>query len=260
MKNRSRPVQTAFSRLSPLVLLFLLVNLIFLSGCEATTITEQPGNYVYSQDEPILILDIETRDSLLALTFTGVTVLRDEPFTLREESGHSENGETLYADVPYEALIRIEYDCEILSPRQSKPNSLNFDVSDSEGKRASRNPEIDYTVENPSGTSTHLIVALKHKGDFVDINFNHKFAQTRPTARIRLEVGAFIPPAESVRPETAAPESPSSLSPVPEPITGSSVFFTNFVPFLLGLLVFLLFVILPVVIVLILIITRKRSR
>jgi|GEM_PF-3527984 len=256
MKNRGRSVRTPLSRVYAPGLFLLLAGLIFLSGCETTTITEQPGNYVYSQNEPIRVLDIDTRDALLELTFRGVTILRDEPFTLREETGHDESGETLYADVPYEALLRIEYDCEILSRKQSKLSSSNFDVYDSRGDRAARDPEIQYP-EGPSTASKSFVVALKHKGDFVDIRFNQKSLQIRPTALIRLEIGASISPADSSEPES---EPSSSLSPAPEENTDPSSFFTNRVGFLLGVIAFQFFIIFILVIALIAVATRKRRR
>jgi len=66
--------------------IFIAATILLLTACSATTITEQAGNYIYSENEDINVLDIDTRNTLGTLKMTGVKVLINDSFTIKEKT------------------------------------------------------------------------------------------------------------------------------------------------------------------------------
>ena len=151
-----------------LVLLCLL-----LCSCvkPATTYTNQPETYEYSIGEQVQIFDKESKAELGNITVTGVYVLKDEAFTLQEYD-YDENGNQIYKQVEYDAVIQIDYTYAVIDSSQ-KISGNNFTVKDCEGNSARHNPDTIYKqVETNNET---IIVAVKEKGEFINIDFSfHK--------------------------------------------------------------------------------------
>jgi len=169
-------------------LLALPLALSLLAGCVgATTITEQPGNYVYGLNEDIAVVDIETRETFGVLAVTGVEVLRDEPFEVQEQDGEDEDGKPAYKTVTYSQIIQIFYTYS----GEKKLNSGNFAVWDSVhviGKNpAALEPKPEYTPAEKPGQSS-LVVALQAPGGPLEVTFTYNVLQIRPTARIKIEL------------------------------------------------------------------------
>lgn len=167
-----------------------LIGLLFLSGCSATTITGREGNYVYSQNEDITIIDIDTRDDLGILKITGAEVLIDDSFSVIESFDYDEDGEVIYESEVYEQLVQVFYEYDKIHGRRNI-SSANFDVYDCLDRLGENNPEIDpsieYTIAQDSGKS-YFLVALKNKSDFIDMNFKYDYFQVKNTAIIKLDI------------------------------------------------------------------------
>ena len=159
-----------------------------LSACSATTITQHEGNYIYSANEDIRIFDIDTRDVVGVLNVTGIQVLNNRPFTIKETTGFDENGNELQEDIVYEQLVQVFYHYD--SPMNKAVSAANFQVYDQAGVCGTINPKVKDTAL-PSKDGSCFIVALKNKSEFVDMKFRYNILQTTHTAKIQLSVSAL---------------------------------------------------------------------
>lgn len=168
--------------------LILTIATILLStcGCSATTITEHEGNYIYTQNEDINILDIDTRNNIGTLKMTGTEVLKNHSFTIKEKSGTDESENDIYEDVTYEQLVQVFYLYDSKGSNKSISSS-NFYVYDSTGTSCKSNPDIEYSAVKRSGEE-YFVVALKNKSDFINLDFKYKLMQTTNTAKIKLNI------------------------------------------------------------------------
>ena len=170
------------------ILLILMVVLLFTSGCGCgvTTITEEKGDHIYSKNDDIQIIDIDTRDNVGTLTLTGVKVLKNKPFTIKEEKTTDENDEPVYVDVKYSQLIQVFYK---YNPKKGSKNisHLNFHVYDSEYNLSWTDPDIDYDAEEREGQS-YFVAPLKAKSDSVLVHFYYNVLQLNETAKIKMKV------------------------------------------------------------------------
>ena len=93
------------------LLLFCICIPILFAGCfpDIETITKNPGNYVYGENEMIDIIDIDSGDVIGILKITGTEILKDEVFVIPNYVGSKENGEKVYEDIEYARLIQIYY-------------------------------------------------------------------------------------------------------------------------------------------------------
>jgi len=169
--------------LAPLLALLLCLNL--LAGCSVglTTITEQPGNYQYQLNEPIEVIDIETRETLGTLVITGAEILREGPFEAQESDGEGEDGEAIYKTVTYSQIVQIFYTYS----GSRKLSNAHFSVRDS-ADEIGRKPEAlepvpEYEAMEKKGQYS-FTVALQNPGGYLDIRFTYNALQIRPTARI----------------------------------------------------------------------------
>jgi len=167
--------------LAAVVLLFLL------TGCSATTITGQAGNYIYKAGEAIDIIDIDTRNTIGTLKLTGAEVLINEPFTVREKSGTDESGNDVYVDVTYAQLLQIDYVYENKNGNNKNLSSANFQIYGSDGSLGTVDPDAGYTPIEANGTDS-FTVALQNKSESVSIHFRYNIWQTTITAKINLDV------------------------------------------------------------------------
>lgn len=170
-----------------ITLLAALLCLALPAGCGVTTITEQPGNYVYRLNEPIDVIDIESRETLGILTVTGVEVLLDEPFDVQENDGEDKAGKPILKTVTYSRIVQVFY----TYTGSKRISGGNFTVWDS-GNIIGKNPEgmepkPAYTPQAKKGQSS-FTTALLHPEGPLDINFSYNFMQLHPTARIQVEL------------------------------------------------------------------------
>jgi hypothetical protein len=170
-------------------LLFILIAT-SLSACSTTTITDKPGNYLYGLNEEIKIVDIDTRETLGTVKITGVEILRNEPFDVRETDGTDESGNTKYKDVTYQQVIQVFYTYNMIDSSKSI-SSKNFYAHDSTNKYAnfigSLEPKPEYTEIQKEGHHS-FIIATKNKGNHLNISFDYTPLQTKATAKIRVDL------------------------------------------------------------------------
>lgn len=167
-------------------ILLLFIIAAQLSACSTTTITDKPGNFIYSQNEEINIIDIDSRESLGIVKVTGCAVLKDAPFVLQEYDGKDENGKEKYKEVSYAQIIQVYYTYSLIdgSKNISATNFTVFDSSDAPGRY---DPETDYSRQDKKDNPS-FILALKNKSSYVNINFKYRPLQTKETAKIRIDL------------------------------------------------------------------------
>ena len=146
-------------------------------------------NYIYGLNEPIHVIDIDTRDELGTLTITGVEVLKDEKFTAKERDGYDANSQPKYKDVTYEQIVQVFYDYDF--KRSKAVTDYNFGVLDASGivavKADQIDPLSDYTEKTKKG-SLSFVVALKNRSDSIQIQFRYNSMQVKPTAKIKIDL------------------------------------------------------------------------
>ncbi len=170
---------------SALALIFLITVLLTVSGCGRTTITQHEANHVYKAGEWINITDIDTGDDLGRLKMTDVKVLKDKPFTVREEVNYDDEGNAIYGDVEYAQLIQVFFKFD--SNDYGKTLSYgNFMVYDSLGSLGYDNPDTEYKSETRNGEKS-LILALENKSDSIEIGFTYNVLQFADTAKIKMD-------------------------------------------------------------------------
>jgi len=167
-------------------IILITAILLLLPACSATTITEHEGNYIYSKNEDINILDIDTRDNIATLKMTGIEVLKDSSFTIKEKSGSDESGNDIYEDVAYQQLIQIFYYFDSKGNNKNI-SSANFNVYDQTGTSGNINPDIEYNANKKNGEE-YFVVALETKSDSINTNFKYNFLQTTNTAKVKLNI------------------------------------------------------------------------
>jgi len=166
------------------VLPALLLGLALLAGCGVTTITAQPGEYQYQLNEPIEIIEIETRKTLGALTVTGVEILRDEPFDVQEKDGEDEDGNPICKTVTYRQIVQVFF-TYTGSKRLSGRNFIVRDSANDFGENPDgMDPKPEYTQKTKEGQSS-FTVALQNPGGQLDMYFHYNILQLRSTARIQ---------------------------------------------------------------------------
>lgn len=166
--------------------ILVIALLLILPSCSATAITEHEGNYVYSKNEDINIIDIDTRDNIGTLKMTGIEVLKNKSFTIKEKNGSDESGNDIYEDVTYEQLMQIYYRYDNKGSKKTI-SSANFNVYDQTRTSCKIDPDIEYDAIKRSGEE-YFVVALKNKGEFIDMNFKYNITQTTNTAKIKLKI------------------------------------------------------------------------
>jgi hypothetical protein len=166
--------------------ILVIALLLILPSCSATTITEHEGNYVYSKNEDINIIDIDTRDNIGTLKMNGIEVLKNKSFTIKEKNGSDESGNDIYEDVTYEQLMQIYYRYDNKGSKKTI-SSANFNVYDQTRTSCKIDPDIEYDAIKRSGEE-YFVVALKNKGEFIDMNFKYNITQTTNTAKIKLKI------------------------------------------------------------------------
>ena len=170
---------------STLILMVALI-LLLVSGCGTTTITEHEGNYIYTQNEDINIIEIDTRNHIGTLKMTQTEVLMNNPFTIKEKSGTDENGNDIYEDVTYQQLVQVFFLYDSKGSGKSV-SSLNFSAYDSADALCETDPDIEYNVVKRDGEK-YFVIALKNKSDSVNLNFNYNLMQMSNTAKIKLPI------------------------------------------------------------------------
>ena len=172
--------------------MLLAIVVLFSPGCSCavTTTTNNPENHLYSLNETINIIDIESRASLGTVTITGIEILKSEPFTVRETGRLDSDGNTTYTEITYSKIIQIYYTYTVIDSSK-RIRSTNFDTFDTRGERGSiansLNPRPNFT-EIPRDGNHSFTVALRNQGNYIYINFNYNTFQSRPTARIRIDL------------------------------------------------------------------------
>ena len=172
------------------VFLLAIVLMAISTACSTTTITDKPGNYLYEVNEEISIIDIDSREKLGTVKITGIEILRDSPFEIHGADGTDENGDTKYKNVTYQQIIQIYYSYSMIDSSKSI-SSGNFITFDSTNTYAnyidSLESRPDYKEKPKEGSQSH-VVAVKNKGNYIDIEFKYRLAQTKPTAKIRVNL------------------------------------------------------------------------
>ena len=196
--------------LALLGILFILIGV----GCgTGDTITENPRNHVYGPNEVINIYDnVDTGDLIGTLRITSVNVLSEGPNYITQMVSVDEEGNPVYEKVEYAQLIQINYVYEAVKGSSNTIDSYNFDVEDGNGRRASHNPEIAYTMI-PVENVESFVVLTKNNTTVLNIDFNYRPFQFEPTAKILMritdnEVGAPIVTAPQVTTSNAVTDEP----------------------------------------------------
>ena len=158
---------------------------------EIETINEKPGNYLYSENEEIVIIDIETGKTVGNLRITGTKILNDAPFKIPRYIGKSESGDDVYEDVSYSQLIELYYVFENEPGYNKQIGANNFVVLGADGERAVNNPDIEYTNQHRPGTQS-FVTAFKSANDNLELKFTYDIYQSRDTAKIRVNLNDEI--------------------------------------------------------------------
>lgn len=240
------------------LLIIIIILLVSFSGCSTTTITEHEGNYIYKANEDINIIDIDTREKIAVLKMSGVEILSNKPFTIKEKLKTDENGRNIYETVNYNQLIQVYYTYE--SSKGHSISSANFRIYDDNGTLVKKDPDIEYTPVQKNGTDS-FVVALKNKSDSVTINFKYKQLQTTTTAKISLDVTEkMIDNAQSENSNLSGQDEQSTLN---DPsVSASNQIETkqnkNLLTVLCAIIVFLLGTIIVLIIVIIILAKRRK--
>lgn len=169
--------------------------------------TDRSTDYIYSLNEEIIIRDIESKGELGTLKITNAVFLKEEPFELPELEEYSEDWTPIYKNVRYEALVQINYIGTAIDSR-NKITSDNFSITDSAGESVKFDPVMEYElIETEEST---IVVALKNKGDYINIDFSFHNSQSKPTAKIKAKLyskNEIQPPAPTQAAQTPAPSS-----------------------------------------------------
>lgn len=192
------------------LLVIPIVIIIFcMSSCRATTtMTDHPADYIYALNEEIKIRDIESGGELGTLIITDAILLKEEPFEIPMFDGYREDGTAIYQNENYEALVQVNYIGTSIDSRNKITND-NFTVKDSLGEPVEYNPALEYTlIETEQST---MVIALKNKGEFIDIHFSFHNSQSGPTAKIR----AALYDKDEIQPSATAQKVPETPSPTP---------------------------------------------
>lgn len=169
--------------------IFLMLSVIILAvtACvpSVETITRQPGNYLYSKNEKIEIVDIETDKVIAILKISDCRVLKNSTFKISEYKNTDSNGSDIYEDVNYEQLIQVNYDFENKPGYHEKISAHNFSVRSDSGEYATINPDIP---EISFDENNSFLVALQERSDRLEISFTYDIYQFRDTAKISLNI------------------------------------------------------------------------
>lgn len=184
----------------------IAISLFFLlTGCQGVgdVITQNPREYVYQAKEEIKFYDnVTTGDLLASFTCVSMIPLSDETFTIQEEAGEDENGDTVYKEVKYEQLIQINY---VFTPYSDlKDIAKELRIIDENGESGIKNPPVEYTEVPVTGMDS-LVVALKNKSDTIKIQVYYSGIVT-PNATVKLTKED----SETSFDETAKNENPDS--------------------------------------------------
>lgn len=117
-----------------IIAIFVIITFLCTS-CRTTTNTEKPNNYKYGFNEEIKILDMESKGVLATVKFTGISVLKDQPFEIKEVDHYDQSNNPVYENITYNQIIQIYY---VYKTTDSTKNisSSNFSVKDSKGEQA----------------------------------------------------------------------------------------------------------------------------
>ncbi len=156
-------------------IIFVMAVILSFAGCAPTTYTEKGEDYVYSVGETINILDKESKQVLGSVTISDAVVIKDEPFIIEEFAKYDENSNPIYEKVSYEAVVQINYKYTIADSTKTITTS-NFSVFDKVGNSAEFSPKTNY--EKIPTKDNSFVVAVKEKGEFVDLSFRYHISQT----------------------------------------------------------------------------------
>ena len=182
----------------------LLLILTVVTGCASVeTITENPGNYMYSLNEEIKIIDIDTRETIGTLVFTGTDILRDEDFTLTLYKETDDDGNRIYEDLTYRQLVQINYIFRNTVDSAKEITFKNFSIKNSD---AIINPDTSYTEKPHTGSC--FVVALRERTKALNVDFTYDILQTRSTAKVSLSLNGEegVPAATDTHPGTTQQE------------------------------------------------------
>ena len=180
-------------RVKKICIICLMLSMIIctVTACvpSVETITKQPGNYLYSKNEKIEIVDIESNQVIATLKIKDCCVLKNSTFKISEYKNTDSNGSAIYEDVNYEQLIQVDYDFENQPGYSKKISAHNFSVKSRNGSQIKINPEIkDLSFDEANS----FLVALKEKSDRLEISFTYDIYQRRDTAKISLNVTDIV--------------------------------------------------------------------
>ena len=172
-----------------IIAIFVIITFLCTS-CRTTTITENSNDYIYGFNEEIKILDMESKGVLATVKITGISVLKDQPFELKEVDHYDQSNNPVYENITYNQIIQIYY---VYKTTDSTKNisSSNFSVKDSKGEQAIFDPDTDFKAKALDGNNS-MIVALKNRSDFINIQFKYNPLQLKSTANIKLNIKSDV--------------------------------------------------------------------
>lgn len=157
--------------LSVLMLAAFLGSLLALSGCSSSVYTTYNRGHVYAQGETVELFTAEGDEKLGSFVIQEVYILRDTPFTLREFDDYDEDGDAIYKDVRYEAVVQVNYTWQREPGANLSIDNSNFAVYDAEGNLGQRSPDIAYS-KMPADDHC-FVAAIEELGDYVEIRYIH---------------------------------------------------------------------------------------
>ena len=194
-------------RFKRLFLYLILCSVMLLSAaCDAfvehDTITQKPGNYQFGINETVEIIDIETRETLGAITVTSCQLVEDQPFVVEE--------------VVYEGNKRVT-----VKTTYSKLYQITCTVVDSLGEIDSVKHHFsplnrDHVMDprnDSRGDSFYIAIVEGGGGNKTDfaLEFSYDLNQSRPTARFTIPMSgvskAPSPEAGDTKPSSNEKES-----------------------------------------------------
>jgi len=152
------------------IALCLLIIFLLTTACDydydtPTTHTEKS---IYSVGDEVIIRDNVSNGILGRIIITGVQIIEDEPFTVRERYGTDSEGNPLYTEQNYEAVVQMNYVASTIDA-QDRISESNFTMYDANGNYAEKNPKIFY--ETAPTEYNYVVFAVKEKGDHVTVEF-----------------------------------------------------------------------------------------
>ncbi len=164
-----------------LVIFLILLTLFTVASCtpEHETITQNPGKYVYSLGEEIIITDIETGDIVAALTINNCTVCNTEPIEVYNNDKSEES------HLKYDYLLCVTYDFEPFNGYKGRIDSDNFST-DGVGKVVDESIDFDIKDDVYKMCKNSNAIFILSDTIYVTLEFRYDEFQERHTAKIDL--------------------------------------------------------------------------